>query len=97
MWVARRELFLFGLDGSALVKDMLTRGFRKNDRIEFGARDGNGYLRVNGREEAFAGAAASAHAFMQESFIGLILGWRRDPAGAAAAATKSASARGEPA
>ena len=67
----RRELFLFG-HGSALVKDMLTRGFRKNDRIEFGARDGNGYLRVNGREEAFAGAAASAHAFMQESFIGLI-------------------------
>ncbi|WP_241022631.1 MULTISPECIES: hypothetical protein [Burkholderia] len=96
-WVARRELFLFGLDGSALVKDMRTRGFRKNDRIEFGARDGNGYLRVNGREEAFAGAAASAHAFMQESFIGLILGWRRDPAGAAAAATKSTSARGEPA
>ncbi|MEK8043893.1 hypothetical protein AAB986_36520, partial [Burkholderia contaminans] len=97
VWVAQRELFLFGLDGSALVKDMLTRGFRKNDRIEFGARDGNGYLRVNGREEAFAGATASAHAFMQESFIGLILGWRRDPAGAAAAATKSVSARGEPA
>ncbi|WP_260426632.1 hypothetical protein [Burkholderia sp. Bp9142] len=97
VWVARRELFLFGLDGSALVKDMRARGFRKNDRIEFGARDGNGYLRVNGREEAFAGAAASAHAFMQESFIGLILGWRRDPAAAAASATQSASVRGVPA
>ena len=94
VWVAQRELFLFGLDGSALVKDVRERGFRKNDRIEFGARDGSGYLRVNGREEAFAGAAASAHAFMQESFVGLILGWRRDPA---AAATPSSSARGEPA
>ncbi|KFG96321.1 hypothetical protein GQ56_0115875 [Burkholderia paludis] len=97
VWVAQRELFLFGLDGSALVKDIRERGFRKNDRIEFGARDGSGYLRVNGREAAFAGASASAHAFMQESFVGLILGWRRDPAAAAGAATKSAAARGVPA
>ncbi|MBN3840565.1 hypothetical protein [Burkholderia sp. Ac-20349] len=97
VWVAQRELFLFGLDGSALVTDMRARGFRKSDRIEFGARDGNGYLRVNGREEAFAGATASAYAFMQESFIGLILGWRRDPAAAAAPVTKSASVPGVPA
>ncbi|PFH27048.1 hypothetical protein [Burkholderia sp. JKS000303] len=87
VWVAQRELFLFGLDGSPLVKTLRERGFAKNDRIELGARDGNGYLRVNGHEEAFAGAAASAHAFLQESFVGLILGWHRDPAAASAAAS----------
>ena len=34
-----------------------------------------------------AGAGASAHAFLQESFVGLILGWHRDPAAASAAAS----------
>ncbi|MGS0896248.1 hypothetical protein ACVBGC_27500 [Burkholderia stagnalis] len=95
VWVAQRELFLFGLDGSPLVNELRARGFRKDDRIELGARDGNGYLRVNGHEAAFAGAAASAHAFMQESFVGLILGWHRDAT--AGAVPKTASARGEPA
>jgi len=77
VWAARRELFLFGLDGSPLVKGILAHGLRKHDQLEFGMRNGKGYLRVNGKEQAFAGASASAHTFMQESFIGLILGWHR--------------------
>lgn len=90
VWVAQRELFLFGLEDNPLVKELRTRGFRKSDRLELGARNGAGYLLVNGHEEAFAGAAASAHAFMQESFIGLILGWHHESA-AATGAPKSAS------
>ncbi|RQQ61935.1 hypothetical protein [Burkholderia stagnalis] len=95
VWVAQRELFLFGLDQSPLVDAMRTRGFRKHDRIELGARNGSGYLRVNGREEPFAGAAAAGRAFLQESFIGLILAWHR--AAAPAAPRDAGAARGEPA
>ena len=84
LWAVQRELFLFGLDGSPLVGALRSRGFQKGDKLELGARKGTGYLRVNGHEEAFAGAAASARAFLQESFIGLILAWHR--AGAATAA-----------
>lgn len=84
LWAVQRELFLFGLDGSPLVGALRSRSFQKGDKLELGARKGTGYLRVNGHEEAFAGAAASARAFLQESFIGLILAWHR--AGAATAA-----------
>jgi hypothetical protein len=80
VWAAQRELFLFGLDGSPLVHDMLVHGFRKHDQLEIGARNGHGYLRVNGHEQPFTGSAASARAFMQESFIGLILGWHHHDA-----------------
>lgn len=76
-WTTRRELFLFGLDGRPILEDLHAHGFRKNDHLEFGMRDGQGYLRFNGQEEAFPGAAASGRSFMQESFIGLILGWNK--------------------
>ncbi|MDR2838719.1 MAG: hypothetical protein LBV49_09210 [Azonexus sp.] len=77
LWAAQRQLFLFRLDGSPQVKDMLINGFHKGDRIELGVRNGQGYLRVNGQEAAFADAALAGQAFMQESFMGLIVGWHR--------------------
>lgn len=95
-WVARQQLFLFGLEDSPLVRELRARGFGKHDRLELGARNGNGYLRVNGQEEALAGAAAAGQAFLQESFIGLILGWHRGLA-AAALPRDTRRMRGEPA
>lgn len=83
VWVVRRELFLFGLDHSPLTQAMSAQGFQADDQIEMGARNGKGYLRVNGREEPFTGAATSGYAFLQESFMGLILAWYHNPANAA--------------
>lgn len=77
-WVAPRQLFLFGLENSRLVSEIRAHGFKKNDWIEFGSRNGSGYLIVNGNEEPLPRANASAKAFLQESFMGLILGWHHD-------------------
>ena len=77
-WVVQRELFLFGLEDQALLRGVRDDGLRTHDTLAFGARSGRGYLRFNGREAPFDGAARAGHAFMQESFMGLILAWRRD-------------------
>jgi len=77
-WAAQRELFLFGLENQPVLRSVKDGGFKKHDTLAFGARDGKGYLRFNGREIPFDGAVRSGHAFMQESFMGLILAWRRD-------------------
>lgn len=77
VWAVQRQLFLFGLEGRPLLQDVRQHGLNKYDQLELGALNGKGYVRFNGREEAFPGAAASGQAFMQESFIGLILAWHR--------------------
>ncbi|PQV54571.1 hypothetical protein [Paraburkholderia sp. BL21I4N1] len=96
-WAVKRELFLFGLEASRLLQDVRERGFDKHDTLSFGVANGAGFLRYNGREEPFAGAVASGRAFMQDSFIGLILAWRRDAserAAAGPAATRAAKRPG---
>lgn len=72
--VAQRELFLYGLDGQALLKPVLTRGFVKHEALTIGAVRGEGYIRLGGQQQAFAGADAAARVFLQQSFVGLILG-----------------------
>ncbi|MFM0591568.1 MULTISPECIES: hypothetical protein [Paraburkholderia] len=89
-WAVKRELFLFGLEASPLLQDVRERGFDKHDKLSFGVANGAGFLRYNGREEPFSGAVASGRAFMQDSFIGLILAWRRDADERTAAAGASA-------
>jgi hypothetical protein len=93
VWVVQRQLFIFGLEDSPLLKDVRERGFNKQDTLEFGARNGTGYLRYNDREEAFPAAATSGYAFMQDSFIGLILAWHRKPEAQTTAATAQQSAQ----
>lgn len=85
LWVVQRELFLFGLEDHATLLGVRAAGFKKHDKLTFGARDGKGYLSFNGREAAFDGATASGRAFLQESFMGLILTWRHAKAVEAAA------------
>ncbi|RAS34586.1 hypothetical protein [Paraburkholderia bryophila] len=90
-WAVKRELFLFGLEASPLLQDVRERGFDQHDKLSFGVANGAGFLRFNGREEPFAGAVASGRAFMQDSFIGLILAWRHDAGERTAAAGASAT------
>ncbi|WP_332877506.1 hypothetical protein [Massilia sp. S19_KUP03_FR1] len=89
-WVVQRELFLFGLDAHPALQTLREVGFKDHDKLTFGARDGKGYLRLNDQEAPFDGAAASGHAFMQESFMGMILAWQRTLAGQATAASSAA-------
>ena len=90
-WVVQRELFLFGLDRHPALRALLKDGFKSRDTLTFGVQGGQGYVRLNGRQAPFDSAAASGHAFMQESFMGLILAWRRDAAAAAAGTTAHAA------
>ncbi|TVT85919.1 hypothetical protein [Pseudomonas sp. H3(2019)] len=93
MWVVQRQLFVFGLEDSPLLKDVRQRGLNKRDTLELGAINGKGYLRYNGREEAFPAANACASAFMRDSFIGLILAWHRSSQAAPASAVSDAAAQ----
>jgi len=75
--VVQRDLFLYGLESQSLLQPLLQRGFRKNEKLVLGAASGKGYVRYDGQQREFAGADASARAFLQDSFIGLVLGWQQ--------------------
>ncbi|MEC5161962.1 hypothetical protein ACFDR9_004364 [Janthinobacterium sp. CG_23.3] len=80
--VAQRELFLFGLSGQPMLKPLLVRGFKKHEKLSVGAVNGKGYLRFGDQQQDFPGADAVARAFLQQSFIGLVLGWQQLDGGA---------------
>lgn len=75
--VVQRDLFLYGLESQSLLQPLLQRGFRKNEKLVLGATNGKGYVRYDGQQREFAGADAAARAFLQDSFIGLVLGWQQ--------------------
>jgi len=75
--VVQRDLFLFGLESQSALQPLLQRGFKKNEKLVLGATNGKGYVRYDGQQREFAGADASARAFLQDSFIGLVLGWQQ--------------------
>ena len=93
-WVVQRELFLFGLEDQAILRPLRQAGFNKRDKLVFGARDGKGYVGLNGKQAPFDNAAAAGRAFMQESFMGLILTWRRHMATQAVAAAAPVQPQG---
>ena len=70
----QRELFLYGLSDQPLLKPLMKRGFAARDKLTIGAVHGQGYLRYGDQQQAFAGAGDAAAAFLQQSFIGLVLG-----------------------
>jgi hypothetical protein len=78
--VVQRDLFLYGLESQSLLQPLLQRGFHKNEKLVLGAINGKGYLRYDGQQREFAGADAAARAFLQDSFIGLVLGWQQQQA-----------------
>jgi hypothetical protein len=66
-----------GSNPSRCCSRSLQRGFRKNEKLVLGAANGKGYVRYDGQQREFAGADAAARAFLQDSFIGLVLGWQQ--------------------
>ena len=75
--VTRRELFLYGLDGEVLLRPLMQRGFQKHDLLTIGAVNGKGFLRFGTQQQDFAGAEMAGRAFLQQSFMGLVLGWQQ--------------------
>ncbi|MBN8755747.1 MULTISPECIES: hypothetical protein [Variovorax] len=75
--VVQRDMFLYGLESQSLLQPLLQRGFHKNEKLVLGAANGKGYVRYDGQQREFAGADAAARAFLQDSFIGLVLGWQQ--------------------
>ena len=71
--VIQRDLFLFGMEGVALLQPLRSEGFAKHDKLLLGARDGKGYLMFRGQQVDYPQAGAAAQAFLQDSFIGLVL------------------------
>jgi hypothetical protein len=72
--VVRRELFLLQLDALPLLQALLRGGFHKHERLALGAVKGKGYISFQGRTVDFPGAQQAARSYLQQSFIGLILG-----------------------
>ncbi|ALM86110.1 hypothetical protein [Bordetella sp. N] len=81
------DLFLFGLENETLLQPLREKGFAKHDALTIGAKDGQGYLRFNGVQQAFAQADRVARLFMEDSFLGLILTQQRGAVVAAAVKT----------
>ncbi len=75
--VTQRELFLYGLDGEAMLRPLMQRGFQKHDKLTIGAVNGQGYLRFGTQQQPYAAAEAAGRAFLQQSFMGLVLGWQQ--------------------
>jgi hypothetical protein len=76
--VVQRDFFLFGLEAQPQLQSLLQRSFRKRESLVLGAVNGKGYLRYDGQQRDFPGADDAARAFLQDSFIGLILGWQQE-------------------
>lgn len=72
--VVQRELFLYGLSEQPLLKPLMKHGFAAREKLTIGAVHGQGYLRYGDQQQAFAGAGDAASNFLQQSFIGLVLG-----------------------
>lgn len=72
--VIRREMFLYGLEALPALQPLLGEGLRKNDSLVIGATKGNGYVRFHGKTVPFAQAREAVRRYLQQSFIGMVLG-----------------------
>lgn len=72
-----RDLFLFGLERLPVVQDVLTNGFKHKLPMVMGAENGVGYVIVGETRVAYPGAADSALAFLQNSFMGEIVAYQQ--------------------
>ena len=71
--VIQRDLFLFGMEQVELLQPLREAGFAKHDKLLLGARDSKGYLSFRGQQVDYPQAGMAAQAFLQDSFIGLVL------------------------
>lgn len=75
--VTRHELFLYGVDHEPLLREVYEHGLKKDSLLVIGAKDGKGYLQLDGKTADFPGAAQAASRFMAVSFVGHVLAWQQ--------------------
>jgi len=78
-YVVRRELFLYGLDTFSAVQPLMQKAWPQHATLRLGSVNGKGYVAYGDQQQEFANADDAARAFLQGSFVGLILGWQQHP------------------
>lgn len=71
--LVRHDLFLFGLDGQPLFKEIMRRGYKSSEKLTVGMKDGAGYVRVGKSSVAFPMAQQTLMTFMRDTYVGMVL------------------------
>ena len=75
--VVQRELFLYGLDTLPATQPLMHKRWPGYETLRVGAVNGRGFVAYGDRQQEFADVDHAARAFLQGSFVGLILGWQQ--------------------
>lgn len=71
--LVRHDLFLFGLDTHPLLKDVMRRGYRADEKLTVGRRDGAGYVSIGSQSAPFPQAPQTAMTFLRDTYVGMVL------------------------
>jgi hypothetical protein len=69
----RHDLFLFGLDRHPMLQDAMKAGFRGDERLKVGIKDGHGFVQLDERVEPYDQAAQTALVFLRDTYLGMLL------------------------
>jgi hypothetical protein len=69
----RHDLFLFGLNTHPLLQDVMRRGYRADEKLTVGVRDGAGYVRIGQQSSPFPAAQQTAMTFLRDTYVGMVL------------------------
>lgn len=72
-YLIRHDLFLFGLDKHPLLQDAIKAGFRGNERLKVGVKNGAGFVQLDDRVEPYDQAAQTAQVFLRDTYLGMLL------------------------
>lgn len=73
LYLIRHDLFLFGLDKHPLLQDAIKAGFRGNERLKVGVKNGAGYVQLDDRVEPYEQASQTALVFLRDTYLGMLL------------------------
>ena len=69
----RHDLFLFGLDRNPMLQDAMKAGFRGDERLRVGSKNGQGFVQLDDRVEPYDHAAQTATVFLRDTYLGMLL------------------------
>lgn len=69
----RHDLFLFGLDRHPMLQDAMKAGFRGDERLRVGIKNGQGFVQLDERVEPYDQAAQTALVFLRDTYLGMLL------------------------
>lgn len=69
----RHDLLLFGLEDHPLLQDVMKRGYRPDEKLTIGVRDGAGFVSIGERNAPFPAAQQTAVTFLRDTYVGMVL------------------------